>query len=129
MLETKEIVTPTECSSCGDDLTDAKVTGSERRVTIDIIYEVVNHTVIAQAKPCSGCGHSNKSEFPDGMDGKLQYCNGIKVMIVNFLMVQMISLERVQEYFNGIIGRLISQAIMLKYLVSSNYAEVSCPDK
>ncbi len=50
------------------------------------------------------------------MDGKIQYGNGIKAAIINFLAVQMMSFQRVQEYFNGILDRSISQAVMLKYL-------------
>jgi hypothetical protein len=37
-------------------------------------------------------------------------------MVINFLAVQMMSLQRLQEHLMGIIGRSISQAIMLKYL-------------
>ena len=51
------------------------------------------------------------------MAGKLQYGIGIKASIINFLMVQMIfSLERVSEHFKGLLGRTISQAVMLKYV-------------
>ena len=50
------------------------------------------------------------------MDGKIQYGIGIKATIINFLFAQMISLERVQEHLKGLVGRLISQAVMLKYI-------------
>ncbi len=119
-VETKETTTPKDCASCGESLEDVEVKETEERKKIDVIYEIVNHTVTAETKECPGCGHINKGKFPKGMDGKVQYGNGIKAMIVNFLMVQMISLERVQEYFKGIIGRLISQAVMLKYLAQTS---------
>jgi transposase len=52
------------------------------------------------------------------MDGKLQYGIGIKAAIINYLMVKMFSYERCSEHFQGLIGRFISQATMLKYIMS-----------
>ena len=57
-----------------------------------------------------------KGKFPKGMDGKVQYGNGVKATIINLLCAQMVSLERVQEHLKGILGRFISQAVMLKYI-------------
>ncbi len=115
-IETGETTTPDSCSSCSEDLNNVEVKSTEERKKIDIVYEVITHTVTAEVKECPECGHINKGKFPKGMDGKVQYGNGIKATIINFLTVQMISLERVQEYFKGIVGRFISQAVMLKYI-------------
>jgi transposase-like protein len=52
------------------------------------------------------------------MDGKLQYGIGIKAAIINFIVVQMFSYERCSEHFKGLIGRFISQATMLKYIMN-----------
>lgn len=115
-VETSETTTPDKCSSCNEQLDGVTASGTEERKKIDIIYEVVTHTVTAEIIECPDCGHINKGNFPKGMDGKIQYGDGIKAAIINFLAVQMMSLERVQEHFKGIIGRFISQAVMLKYL-------------
>jgi len=115
-ISTQEVLTPQSCSNCQKDLGAVKATAQEDRRLIDIVYEVVTHTVTVETKECPDCGHINKGKFPAGMDGEVQYGNGIKTMIINFLVVQMMSLERAQEYFNGIIGRFISQAVMLKYI-------------
>lgn len=114
-VEGQESITPKKCD-CGYNLKNVKVKDSEERKKIDIIYEVQTHTVISEIKKCPQCKKLNKGRFPKGMEGKVQYGNGIKSMIVNFLMIQMISLERVQEYFKGILNRFISQSVMLKYV-------------
>ena len=114
--ETFETVSATACKKCCSDLRSIPSIETDERKKIDIVYEIIEHTVTSEVKKCSECGHKNKGKFPEGMDGKLQYGIGIKASIVNFLMVQMISLERVQEHFRGLIGRFISQAVMLKYL-------------
>ena len=109
-------LSPSECSNCNADLIDAEVTKSEERKKIDIIYEVEETTFTSDTKKCPNCGEKNKVEFPEGIDGKIQYGNGIKAAIINFLAIQMMSLERVQEHFKGLIGKFISQATMLKYI-------------
>ncbi len=115
-VDSSETVSPKDCSNCGSDLRNVKVQDKEERKKFDIIYEITEHTVVSEEKKCPDCGNINKGKFPEGMDGKLQYGIGIKASIINFLMVQMISLERVQEHFRGLIGRFISQAVMLKYI-------------
>ena len=107
-------LSPSECSNCNADLTDAEITKSEKRKKIDIIYEVQETIFTSDTKKCPDCGEKNKAEFPEGIDGKIQYGNGIKAAIINFLAIQMISLVRVQEHFKGLIGKFISQATMLK---------------
>lgn len=115
-VETKETTTPINCSLCGESLLKAKVADREEREKIDIIYEIITHTVVAEIKKCPNCEKINKGSFPNGMDGQIQYGNGVKIAIINFLAVQMMSLQRVQEYMMGLLGRSLSQAIMLKYL-------------
>jgi hypothetical protein len=116
-VNTQEITSPQECSKCGEDLDSVPPKDTEERVKIDIIYEIVTHTVSAEIKECPNCHEINKGSFPQGMDGQVQYGIGIKSMIINFLCVQMMSLQRTQEHLKEIIGRSLSQAIMLKYLL------------
>jgi transposase len=116
-IETEEIITPEDCRSCGADLSGEKVTGAESRVKIDIIYEVIHHTVTCEVKECKVCGEKNKGKFPESMNGPVQYGTSIKIMIIDFLCVQMMSLQRTQEHFQGLIKRVMSQANMLKYLL------------
>ena len=115
-VKTEETVTPESCSGCDRGLDDVSVSETEQRKKIDIIYEVIEHTVTSEVKECPDCGTKNKGKFPKGMDGKIQYGIGVKATIINFLCAQMVSLERVQEHLKGILGNFISQAVMLKYI-------------
>ena len=86
----------------------------ERKLTFSMKFK--RQLFFQIPKYCPEFGERNKAEFPDGIDGKIQYGDGIKASIINFLMVQMISLIRVQEHFRGLTGRSISRSVMLKYI-------------
>jgi len=107
-----------ECENCGCDLSSKEAIDTESRVEIDIIYEVRKKNITAEIKECDVCGEVTKGDFPEGIDGPLQYGIGIKSAIINYLMVQLFSYERCSEHFKGLIGRFISQATMLKYVMS-----------
>jgi transposase len=115
-VKTSETVTPEDCNNCGSDLRDVEAQKTEEREKIDIVYEITRHSVTSESKECPCCGKITKGKFPHDMHGKIQYGNGIKASIINFLMVQMMSLERVSEHFKGLIDTFISQAVMLKYV-------------
>ena len=105
---------PRSAQECNGELKKAKVTSTEERQEIDIAYEIHTHTVVCEIKECPQCGFKNKGQFPKGMAGPIQYGIGIKAGIINFVMVQMLSLQRTGEHFKGLVGRLISRASMLK---------------
>lgn len=116
---TEKILIPVdECKKCGEDLSSKKPDDKETRVEIDIIYEITKKEITAEIKECGACGGITKGNFPEGIDGKLQYGIGIKAAIINYIIVQMFSYERCSEHFKGLIGRFISQATMLKYIMS-----------
>ena len=115
--ESLKTVSPLYCTDCEADLSNTKIHGKEERKEIDISYEIITHTVVAEVKKCHECGKLNKGEFPKGMDGPVQYGDGIKSAIINYMVIQMMSLQRIQEHMMGLIGRAISQAVMLKYLL------------
>ena len=112
-----ETLSPDKCSNCDEDLDDAKTTGTEQRISIDIIYTIVKTIFTAETKECPECQAKTKADFPEGINGKVQYGDGVKAAIINFTTVQMMSLQRIQEYFMGLMGRRISPAVMLKYIV------------
>ncbi len=105
-----------KCQICNADLSSIDCKDIETRKEIDIIYEIVTTEVAVEIKECDHCGKINKGHFPKGMNGEIQYGTGIKSAIINYLFVQMMSLEKIQEHFKGFIGRFISQATMLKYI-------------
>ena len=116
-VETVQVAKVKDCEVCGEDLNDTPPIGHERRTKIDIIFEkVVNH-VDAELKICPRCNTQNKGRFPEDMSGPLQYGPGIKGYVVNLLVAQMVSLKRVQQMIQTLIGQILSEATILKYVI------------
>ena len=121
-LETTEVVKVDRCQSCGEDLSDTPCQGHERRTRIDIIFEKVVSHVDAEIKQCPVCQAQSKGRFPADMPGPLQYGPGIKAYVLNLLIAQMLSLNRIQQSIRTLIGRIISEATILKYVVQLHQA-------
>jgi transposase len=69
--------------------------------------------VDAEVKQCPACDSTVKAQFPDDMPGPLQYGNGIKAYVIQLLVAQMISLNRVVDMVAALIGRAFSEATLL----------------
>jgi transposase-like protein len=98
-------------------LDEIPATGHERRTKVDIIFEKVVSHVDAEIKVCPQCKMENKGHFPEDMAGPLQYGQGIKGYMINLLFAQMISLKRVQQMIQTLIGQILSEATILKYVI------------
>jgi transposase len=105
-----------QCDVCGEDLRDTACQKHEMRTKIDIIFEKVIEHVDVEVKHCESCDSTVKSKFPADMPGPLQYGNGLKAYIINLLIGQMISLSRVQKLIKSIIGEIIAEASLLKFV-------------
>ncbi len=116
-VETTEVAEVHNCESCGESLDDTPVSEYERRTKIDIIFEKVVSHVDAEIKVCPRCNTQNKGHFPEDMTGPLQYGPGIKSYVVNLLVTQMISLRRAQKLIQTLIGQLLAEATLLKYVM------------
>jgi transposase len=121
-IETLEIAPVNECACCGTDLSATPCQDHERRTLLDIVYEKHQHHVDAEIKQCPECLTLNKGVFPAGMAGPLQYGLGIKATVINFLVAQMVSLKRVQQLVGTLIGQLISEATLLKFVLQLHHA-------
>ncbi len=121
-VETIQVAKVKDCECCGEDLDDTPATGHERRTKIDIIFEKVVSHVDAEIKVCPRCETQNKGRFPADMAGPLQYGPGIKGYVVNLLIAQMISLKRVQQSIQALIGQILSEATILKYVWQLHHA-------
>lgn len=110
------------CGVCGEDLSHIPSQGHERRTKIDIVFEkVVEHTD-AEIKQCPACGATQKGCFPDDLHGPLQYGNGLKAFAINLLVGQMVALKRVQGLVQSMIGELLSEASLLKFVLRLHQA-------
>jgi hypothetical protein len=121
-VETVRVATVQFCGACGEDLSDTPCLGYERRTKIDIIFEKVVTNVDAEIKECPRCEAQTKGVFPGDMPGPLQYGSGIKAYALNLLIAQMISLNRIQKLIKTLIGTVISEAIILKYVMQLHRA-------
>ncbi|WP_444930267.1 IS66 family transposase [Microbulbifer sp. SSSA002] len=117
ITETTSISEVRYCSDCGEDLTSVPCLSHERRTRIDIHFEKVVEHVDAEVKACPTCTHTVKGEFPADMAGPLQYGNGLKAYAINLLVCQMIALNRVQKAVKAMIGQVISEATLLKFIL------------
>jgi len=116
-LETVQVAEVKDCEFCGEALDDTPAIEYERRTKIDIIFEKMINHVDAEIKICPKCDMPNKGRFPKDMSGPLQYGPGIKGYVVNLLIAQMISLKRVQQMIQTLIGQILSEATILKYVI------------
>jgi transposase len=121
-VETVHTAQVNRCGACGEDLSEVPCQGHERRTRIDIIFEKVVDHVDAEIKQCPRCQTQIKGRFPAGMSGPLQYGTGIKAYVLNLLIAQMISLKRVQQSINTLIGRMLSEATILNIVMQLHRA-------
>jgi len=110
------------CEICGEDLTGTSCLHHERRTKIDIVFEKVVEHVDAEVKKCPVCETTVKGRFPVDMPGPLQYGAGLKAFVVNLLVSQMVALNRVQKLIKSMMGVVISEASLLKFVLRLHQA-------
>lgn len=121
-VESVQVAEVTFCEHCGEDLREVPCQGHERRTKIDIVFEKLLTHVDAEIKPCPHCGAQTRGPFPAEFSGPLQYGPGIKAYLLNLLIAQMLSLKRVQHSIQTLIGVVISEATILKYVMQLHQA-------
>jgi len=115
-IENITVVNVTTCDTCGQDLSKVECEHVERRTKIDIVFEKIVEHVDVEIKICPECESINKGAFPPDMPGRLQYGNGLKAFIINLLVCQMVALGRVKKLVKSIIGEILSEASLLKFI-------------
>ena len=132
-IETVTTINVTECDVCGCDLSKVPCEHIERRTKVDIIFEKTIQHVDSEVKQCVDCDSTVKGKFPSDMHGPLQYGNGLKAYIVSLLICQMVALNRVQKMVKSLIGELLSEATLLKFVLRLHQAleswELSATDQ
>ena len=124
-VRTIETVTVSEvhtCEVCGEDLQHTPAQGHERRTKIDIVFEKVIDHVDAQIKQCPACDSITKGAFPADRHGPLQYGAGLKAFIINLLVAQMVSINRTQKLVKSMIGTVIAEATLLRFVLRLHQA-------
>jgi transposase len=121
-VEVVRVASVHQCDTCGEDLGQVPCEGHERRTRIDIIFEKVVTHIDAEIKHCPACQARTRGVFPTDMAGPLQYGPGVKAYALNLLIGQMIALQRVQQMIRTLIGQVISEATLLKYVLQLHRA-------
>jgi transposase len=103
-------------------LSHVECTCIERRTKIDIIFEKTEEHVDVEVNQCPTCNAIVKAQFPDDMPGPLQYGNGIKAYVIQLIVAQMITLNRVADMVSSLIGRMISPDTMLGFILRLHVA-------
>ena len=114
--ETITIAKVQTCDVCGVALDNTPCHAHDRRTKIDIVFEKVIEHIDAEIKQCPNCEATVKGKFPQDMLGKLQYGNGLKAFTIHLIISQMIALNRVQKQISAMIGSVISEASLLKFV-------------
>ena len=117
-IETITRVEVSNCRNCGADLTNIACQCIERRTKIDIVFEKTVEHLDAEIKECPECHVVTKGEFPKDMHGPLQYGSGVKAFVIQLLVSQMLSLKRAGEMVFQLIGQSLSEATMLRFVMS-----------
>lgn len=120
--ENVTVITVDFCDECGTDLRNTVCEHYERRTKIDILFQKNVTHMDAEIKECPTCDTTTKGTFPEDMPGPLQYGLGIKAYVINLLICQMVTLNRVQKLVNAMIGTIISEATMLKFILRLYFA-------
>jgi hypothetical protein len=121
----KETVTISQvltCDVCAEDLSKVSCIDHERRTKIDIVFEKVIDHVDAEVKRCPTCAATTKGLFPSDRYGSLQYGDGLKAFVINLVVSQMVALNRVQKLVKSMIGVVIAEATLLKFILRLHQA-------
>jgi transposase len=121
-IETVTTAKAETCDVCGVSLDNVPCHGHERRTKIDIIFEQVVEHVDAEIKQCPNCAATVKGQFPPDMPGSLQYGSGLKAFAIHLIISQMVALNRVQTQIAAMIGRVVAEASLLKFVLRLHQA-------
>jgi len=116
-VETTTTLTVDTCDQCGENLQGIDCKACERRTRIDIFFEKSVEHYDAEIKHCPACNTDVKASFPKDLKGPLQYGNGIKAFVITQLVSQMLSLKRLQTLLVSLIGKTLSEATFLSYIM------------
>ncbi len=99
---------PTCCVSCGEDLTDAPVEGSERRQVFDTPDPVVIATEHRSVRRRCSCGTLNRGAFPREATAPTSYGPNVRAAALYLLHGQHLSVERTAEAMSAMLGATVS---------------------
>ncbi|MHB8437520.1 MAG: IS66 family transposase [Acidimicrobiales bacterium] len=105
-----EIVThePTNCSSCGEDLSEVDEEGIERRQVFDTPDPIIVSTEHRSAKKRCTCGKLNAGAFPREATAPASYGPNVRAVALYLLFGQHLSVERTADAMSTMLGAEVS---------------------
>ena len=101
---------------CGRDLENAEIIDHVIRQMFDIILPQLRSTEFcAEVRACV-CGKVHKADFPDYLNGRVQYGPTIKSLAVYLKHHGMVSYERLQELYKEVFGVPLSQGTLVNFI-------------
>ena len=121
-VETVSVLLVHHCGQCGEDLETTPIQEYERRTLIDIVFEKVVEHHDAEIKQCPACQTTTKGDFPVNCSEQLQYGAGLKAYVINLVVCQMVALGRVQKLVNSMVGIVLAEATILRFILRLHHA-------
>lgn len=103
----------TECSGCGDSLTQVPAVSVLKRQVFDIPkieLQVTEHQ--AEVKCCPQCGQETVGDFPVGANTVVQYGPRLKAMMVYLMAGQLLPSARIGEVLRDLLGICVSEGTL-----------------
>jgi transposase len=110
---------PGACRSCGADLGDAEVVGTERRQVFDvpeIRLHVTEH--VAERRRCA-CRCETKAAFPPAATAPACYGPGIRALAAYLSVYQHLPLDRMAQLFKDVLGHDVSVGALAHMLTEA----------
>jgi transposase len=107
---------PLYCKCCGNDLSEIEEKLEERRQVVDIPPLALVYTEHQlYSKKCS-CGEVVKSDFPQGVNTRIQYGSRVAALVAYLSARQYVSYNRISEFFADVFSHPISEGGIQKLL-------------
>ena len=121
-VETVQIAEVHVCETCGEDLAKKPpVSGMKDARRSILSSKKWFATWMSRLRNAPTVRHAQRGVFQPTCPVPLQYGTGVKAYVLNMIIAQMVSFKRVQQSIKTLIGQLISEATMLKYILQLHY--------
>ena len=95
---------PTKCEQCGADICDIEGSAEDCRYKIDIEVRTVITRYDQLEVVCPVCDTVNIGQYPDGINSRAQYGEGIRGISVLFTHYAMVGYDKTQKLLNDVFG-------------------------
>jgi len=95
---------PAVCGQCNADIRDAEGSVEDSRYKFDVEIRTVITRYDQSEVVCPICGTVNTGQFPDGINSRTQYGEGVRGISVLFTHYAMVGYDKTQKILNDVFG-------------------------